>query len=116
MKPMKAGELRHIITIERATETVDPATGFREWTWQAVETIPAAWLPGPGREYLAGESLRSEVSGRFIVRWDQLVAEVTSADRIVWDGGIYDIKADPLVDATARREVTLMVAKGVSDG
>lgn len=114
---MRAGTLRHRITIQRKTEVVDPVTGYREWTWADVLVDePASWLPGPGREFLASEALRSEVQGRFTVRWSQLVSEVTAADRVLWDSKTYEIKSDPLVDATARREVTLMVARGVSEG
>ncbi|MFZ3116688.1 MAG: head-tail adaptor protein [Variovorax sp.] len=114
---MRAGTLRHRITIQRKTETVDPVTGYREWTWTDLVTdYPASWLPGPGREFLASEALRSEVQGRFEGRWDPAVAQVTAADRVLWDSKVYDIKANPLVDATARREVTLMVARGLNEG
>lgn len=114
---MNPNTLVHVITIQRKTEVVDPQTGYREWTWaDLLVDEPASWLPGPGREFLASEALRSEVQGRFNVRWSPGVAEVTAADRVLWDGKVYEVKSDPLVDATARREVTLMVARGVSDG
>ena len=114
---MRAGKLRHRITIERKTEVVDPATGYRTTQWlPLLVDEPAEWLPGPGREYLASEALRSEVQGRFNLRWSAAAAGVQSSDRALWDGAIYDVKSDPLVDPTARREVTLMVGKGVNNG
>lgn len=114
---MRAQSLRHRIAIQRRTEVVDPDTGYREWTWIDLLTdVPASWLPGPGREFLAGEALRSEVQGRFMLRWSPAMSDVHAQDRVLWDGNVYDVKSDPLVDETARREVTLMVARGVSDG
>lgn len=107
-------ELRHRITIQRRTEVVDPETGYREWTWvDRLVNEPAKWLAGPGREYLASESLRAEVSGRFVVRWSPEAVEVQAADRVLWDGRTMDLKAPPLPDETARRELILMVSEMV---
>lgn len=114
---MRSQDLRHRITVERETEVVDPATGYRTKAWLPYLTdAPAAWLPGPGREYLAGEALRSEVQGRFHLRWSPEAAAIQSHDRVLWDGNVYDVKSDPLVDPTARREITLMVGAGVNNG
>jgi len=117
MKHIQAGKYRHVITVQRKAETVDPATGYRTWEWSdLLVNEPARWQPGPGREYLAGEALRSEVQGRFEVRWSPVSEALTASDRILWDGRVYDLKSDPLLDETARREVTLMVGTGVNDG
>lgn len=117
MKSLNAGKYRHRITIQRKVEIRDPVTGYRDWVWSdLVANVPAEWKAGPGREYLASESLRSEVQGRFLTRWSPDLAAVRASDRALWDGQVYDIKSDPLTDETARREVTLMVARGVNDG
>ena len=114
---MRSGKLRHRITVQRKTETVDPVTGYRTWSWADILVdVPADWLPGPGKEYLASEALRAEVQGRFELRWSPDSAGIRAADRVLWDSAIYDVKSDPLVDATARREIMLMVARGINDG
>lgn len=114
---MRAGTLRHRITVERETEVIDPATGYRSKEWAVyLSAVPAAWLPGPGREYLAGEALRSEVQGRFELRWSAEASAIQSSDRVLWDGKVYDVKSDPLTDPTARRGITLMVGAGVNNG
>lgn len=114
---MKSNDLRHRITIQRKAEVVDPVTGYRDWSWSDYAAdVPAKWLVGPGREYLASEALRSEVQGRFELRWSPLIATVTPLDRALWDGRVYDIKSPPLTEATARRTITLMVAEGLNDG
>ena len=115
MKPMKAGALRQIIQVQRYVETIDEETGYRTQAWvNHLDPLPAEWKAGPGREYLASESLRAEVQGRFIVRWSPDTAGIRYTDRVLWDGQVYELKSDPLVDPSARREVTLMVARGVT--
>ena len=114
---INAGRLRHRVTVQRYVETTDPVKGYRVREWQDwLVALPAEWRAGPGREYLASEALRGEVQGRLALRWSPDSAAILASDRIIWDGGIWDIKSPPMVDATARREVLLMVARGVSDG
>lgn len=114
---MEAGALRHRITIQLKAEIVDPSTGYRTHDWvDRITDLPAQWLPGPGREYLAAEAIRAEVSGRFICRWSPITAGIDASDRVLWDGRIMAIKAPPLPDDSARRTVTLMVGEGPGDG
>lgn len=113
---INAGDLRHRIVVQRYVETVDKETGYRTRAWVNLfdEPIPAEWRAGPGREYLASESLRGEVQGRLAMRWSPDTAGILASDRILWDGGVWDIKSPPIVDPSARREVMLMVARGVA--
>lgn len=107
---MNPPSLRHRITIQRNTESVDPATGYPTSGWAPIITDePAQWLAGPGREYLAAEALRASVSGRFTVRWSAANAAIAAGDRVLWDGRTMEIKAPPLPDETARKWLTLMV-------
>lgn len=109
---MKSGKLRHRITIQERQQTV--VNGDRTWTWVPVFTnVPADFVAGPGREFLAAEAIRAETVGRFQLRY---LAGVTAAMRVLWDGQVWAIKAPPIVDSTARREMTLMVGAGVNDG
>ena len=114
---MLGAEYRHRITIQSKTEIVDPATGYRELAWvDRVVNEPAQFLAGPGREYLASEATRAEVSGRFVIRWSQEAMAVTAGDRVLWDGRVMALKAPPLPDETARRSLTLMVGEDGGDG
>ncbi len=113
---MRATALRHRITIQRNTATVDPATGYATYGWaDEITDEPAQWLAGPGREYLASEALRSSVTGRFTVRWNPVNAAIHAGDRVLWDGRVMEIKAPPLPDPTARKWLTLMVSE-IRDG
>ena len=114
---MNTQELRHRITVESKTATVDPGTGYATEGWTArLSNVAAAWKAGPGREYLAGEALRAQVTGRFIIRWSQAAAQITAGDRVLWDGRSMEVKAPPLPDETARRWLTIMVAEDGTDG
>ena len=114
---MNAQELRHRITVQSKAETVDPETGYRTLAWtDRLLNEPAKFLAGPGREYLASESLRAQVTGRFVIRYSTAGTEIAAGDRVLWDGRVMEIKAPPLPDETARRELTLMVAESGTDG
>ena len=104
---------RHRITIEAPVEGKD-ASGNTVRDWRPfLANVPAKWYPGPGREFQAAEATRAETSGRFVIRHTE---GITAAMRVVWDGQVHALTAPPQSDATARRELTLMVASGVVDG
>jgi len=114
---MRNTDLRHRITIQSKTPIEDPDTGYQTFAWvDRVVNEPARYLPGPGREYLASEALRSQVTGRFFMRWSAETIAITAGDRLLWDGRVFSVKSPATVDETGRREVTLMVQEDSSDG
>lgn len=105
--------MRHRITIQTQAEVQD-ANGDITTGWADFATnVPAAFLSGPGREYLAAEAIRAEVAGRLVIRY---LPGVTAEHRVLWDSLIWNIKAPPVLDPTARREMILMVSAGINDG
>lgn len=109
--------LRHRITVQSKTATVDPATGYPTDGWaDRVADEPADWLAGPGREYLASEATRAAVAGRFYVRSSAATRAIVAGDRVLWDGRTMEVKAPPLPDETARRWLILMVADAGTNG
>ena len=110
-------QYRHRITIQAKTEVVDESTGYRTIAWvDRLLNEPAQFLAGPGREYLASEATRAEVSGRFVIRWSPEAALIQHGDRVLWDGRTMALKAPPLPDETARRSLTLLVGEDGGDG
>lgn len=111
---MKAGKLRHRIQLQHFTATRDDWGGeVQAWAdaFPAITAqggIPAEWLPGPGKEYLAADAIRAEVEGRLRIRH---LPGVNAQMRVLWDGQLWEIKAPPLQDPTLRREMVLMVAR-----
>ena len=109
---MKSGRLRHRIAIQQRQQTV--VDGDRSWNWVTLHAdVPADFVSGPGREFLAAEAIRAETVGRFVLRY---LPGITADMRVLWDGLVWSIKAPPIVDRTARREMTLLVGAGVNDG
>lgn len=109
---MLTQQLRHRITVQRKTATVDTGTGYPTEGWtNRIENEPADWKAGPGREYLASEATRATVTGRFTVRLHAGTAAITAGDRVLWDGRAFEIKARPMPDETARRWLILLVAE-----
>lgn len=114
---MNSQALRHRITVQAKVETVDPETGYRTLAWtDRLLNEPAQFFAGPGREYLASESLRAQVTGRFVIRYSDGGTAIVAGDRVLWDGRVMEIKAPPLPDESARKELTLMVAESGTDG
>jgi SPP1 family predicted phage head-tail adaptor len=109
---VRAGRFRFRIAIDRREEVT--TNGDRTWQWVPVyEDVPADFVSGPGREFLAAEAIRAETAGRFVMRY---LPGITADMRVRWDGLAWNIKAPPIVDRTARREMTLLVGAGVNDG
>ena len=110
---MKAGILRHRITLQSLTTTQDPVTGETTPTWtDFAADVPAEVVPLSGREFLSAAATQAEVSARMTIRYQPGVLPTM---RVLFDGAIYNIAA-VLPDPTARRHITLMVSKGVNDG
>lgn len=109
---MSAGKRRHRVTIQELQETTVNGDRTSAWVDRFVD-VPASFLAGPGREFLAAEAIRAETVGRLEMDY---IPGVTAAMRVLWDGQAWAIKAPPMLDPTARRSMTLMVGAGVTDG
>lgn len=133
MEIVRAGDLRHRIAIQRVatvgdpgpgsvdpeTGYRDPETGYRERAYVVrggLSAVPAAFLPGPGKETLASDAVRGSVDGRFIIRWSSAAEAIQTGDRIVWRGEAWELKAPPVLDRTARRSITLYAARIDANG
>jgi SPP1 family predicted phage head-tail adaptor len=105
---MRAGQLRHRITIEAPTgaqnEYGEPVEG---WTPHA--TVWASREDLGGREYFAAQQTQTTVSTRFRIRF---LAGISPAMRILSDGIPYDIEAVQDPDGMGRELVLLAVKEG----
>ena len=105
---MKAGTLRHRVTVEHRAETRDAYGGVTA-VWSAfASSVPAAILPISGREFFAAEANQSEVSAKIVMRE---LAGLLPSMRIVHNGQQYNIRAI-LADATLKRHVVCMCERG----
>lgn len=108
---MKAGVLRHRVTLQSVSQSRG-VNGEVIDSWSDYATVWADFHPLSGKEYIAAGAQRGQVMARVTIRYD---ASVTETMRLTFDGSTYAIHA-VLPDPTARDHLTLMVAKGVSDG
>lgn len=100
---MKAGQLDQRVTVERFTSTEDEL-GQPIETWAPLFPCWAAVEPLTGREYLAAQAAVSEVTARIRMRFRPWM---TSQDRVIHDGTVYQIES--LIDVrSGNRELVLM--------
>ena len=76
--------------------------------------VPAEVLTGPGREFLQSGQMQSDVAARIRVPW--FPGGIDASWRVLWDGRVFDIKGDPDLDASGRREYRIKCKAGVNDG
>ncbi len=109
---IRAGRLRHTVTIERNEPTRD-ATGAEVAAWSRHVVRRASIEPLQGREFWASRQTNAEVSVRVRLRWDGDTAAITPKDRVVFDGRTFDV-VSVIVPNEARREVHLMCTEAVT--
>lgn len=102
---MRAGELRELVTIERATVAVDPL-GEPLATWAPLGTAGTVWASVLPQRYTTGAEALSQALGREAVATTYTVtiywrSDVRETDRINWGGRLLDIRR--VIDPDARR-------------
>ncbi len=105
---MRAGPLRHRITIERPIET-QAADGSIVTSWEAFTTAWASIEPLIGREYFAQQREQASVSHKIRMRH---LPGIAHKMRIAWGTRIFEIES--VLNAGERnRELVLMVSEAV---
>lgn len=86
---MRAGLLRHTVTLQERTTADDGAGGVTE-TWVDVDHIPARVMPLAGTELFAAQQNMSRVSHRIEMRYRD---DVVSQMRLLYRERVFDIQA-----------------------
>ena len=111
---MRAGGLRHRISIQHLVEQQDHVTGEITKTWVEFAPAWAAIEPLSARDFMAAQASQSEASGRITIRYRPGVLPTM---RILHLANIYTIIGPPLPDKNSGLEyLTLLVSTGVNDG
>ena len=109
---MKAGKLRHRVTIQAKTLTQDPVSGAMAESWSDVATVWASVEPLSVRDLIAARAQQSEMTARVTIRH----REILPTYRLLHRGKIYAV-VDGLPDAMSGLEyLTIPVAEGINDG
>jgi len=109
---MRAGRLRHRVTIEEVTNTADGAGAITQ-TWSEVRKVWAAVEPARGAEFYASQTENSEVTGKIVMRY---FSGLNPTMRINWasESRIFQIEA--IIDPDERhRELQLMVKEVIEN-
>lgn len=88
---MKAGKLRHRVTIQRVTETLD-SFGQPTLTWAKLHDRWAAVEPLSGRELFNAQKVSPDVTHQITLRY---LDGLTSKDRIIHDSRTLEILEPP---------------------
>lgn len=109
---MRAGRLRHQVTIEQRSSTPD-TFGEPANTWSTLYADqPASIDPISARELIAAGAIQSEATHRVRMRY---VAGVQTKHRIVFGTRVFDIRA--VRDVEERNvELELLCSEGASAG
>jgi len=108
---MKAGDLRHRITIQE-NQPVKDAEGIVQDNWVDIATVWAAIKPLSGRELLAAQAVQSETTGTIEIRYR---AGITPSQRAVFGSRIFEILAVLNIEER-NRELRLLTKEVVAGG
>lgn len=113
---MKAGDLRHRVTFERAVDTADADTNeqVRSWDTASACTVYAAVEPIRGQEGEVAGGVESSQDVRIRVRWSPQMAAFTAKDRALWNGKYFNVVESRDVD-TRGREILFFAREGLND-
>lgn len=108
---IRAGQLRHRLVIEEATEARD-AHGQAVATWSTFATVDGSLEPLTGREIFAAAQPVGEITARARIRY---LAGVTEKMRISFESRIYAITA--VIDRDMKHsELELLLSEGLVEG
>lgn len=110
---MRAGTLRHRITIQRRSAEQDPNTGAMVEGWSDLATVWANVEPLSVREFIASRGEQAEITARITIRYR---AGLDPTMRILHRGLIYNIEGVLPDPRTGRQYLTMPVSGGVNDG
>ena len=109
---MRAGSLRHTVTVQQRTELPD-AYGEPAQTWTTLHANqPASIEPLSGRELITAQAVQSDVTHRVRMRY---VAGVQTKHRILFGSRVFDIRAVRNVDER-NIELEMLCTEGASAG
>lgn len=101
---MKAGRLRHRITLERETVTKNQF-GEEVPEWAPYATRWAEVRPQGGKEFWAAQQVIDDLSHEVRLRY---MPGIQAKDRLIYDGRVFDIVSPPVNVGERDRELVLM--------
>lgn len=111
---MRAGLLRHLVTIEDLVTDLDSdGATVEEWVPVYAQPVSAQIVDLSGRELIAAQAVQSKVSTRIVLRYRP---GIRAKMRVVHRDVAYNIEA-VIADMNSRfRQVTLLCTSGTNTG
>ncbi len=103
---MAAGLRRHLLTLEKRTETLDDF-GAAALTYTTLTTAYGSVEAVTARERFESQQVKAEVSHRLTIGYAPLAATLTAADRITFGSRVFDI-VTPMDKEGRLRELTIL--------
>ena len=103
---MNPGELDQRVTFQRQTSQQDEL-GQLINTWVTLGTVWAAVEPQAGREFIAAGAQQSELTTKIRIRHRP---GITSGDRVIHDGRVYDIQS--VIDYRSEKRQLVLLCRG----
>ena len=100
---MNSGRLRHPITIQEFTETINDA-GESVKTWTTFHKCFADIIAGNSREFQQAQAVNASLTHIVKIRWKE---GVLPKMRILWGSRILHISQPPLTDRTDRKKMRM---------
>ena len=109
---MRAGPLRHQITLQRRSRAGDTFGDSRGTdTWTDLATVRADVRPLRGREFFEAQQVKSEVTHKVVMRYCSDLADLSPKDRIKFGTRYLDIlsvlnmgERDRVIEVMARED------------
>lgn len=110
---MRAGDLRHRITLQRPEYTQDDITGEMTPSWVEVAKIWASVEPVSVNQFVSAATNQSKVSARIVIRYRK---GIDPTMRILHRDKIYNIEGVLADKVSGLEYLTLPCSEGVNDG
>jgi SPP1 family predicted phage head-tail adaptor len=105
---MRAGELRHSVSLQRVTETQSESGEITE-TWTTLATVRAAVEPLEGREQYLAQAVHATATTRVRLRY---YAGLTAKDRVLF--GTRPLNILGITDPDERHRELILLCEEVS--
>ncbi|RZI28275.1 head-tail adaptor protein [Pseudomonas sp. 770NI] len=110
---MRAGDLRHRITLQSPEYTQDDITGEMTPSWVEVAKIWASVEPVSVNQFVSAATNQSKVSARIVIRYRK---GIDPTMRILHRDKIYNIEGVLADKVSGLEYLTLPCSEGVNDG
>ncbi|MDE0490000.1 phage head closure protein [Psychrobacter sp. A3] len=112
---VKAGELRHRVTIQQYDKGERNDDGFylQPGGWTTLKTVWAKITPLSTKDLLTAQAAQSEITARMKVRY-RTGKGIDTTMRVIWQGRTYAIDSQGMEDSdTGLEYMTFALSKGV---